>query len=29
VVSCPYQALLANGTGADASTLVIQRSNAV
>jgi hypothetical protein len=28
ICSCPYQALLANGAGADASTLVIQRSNA-
>lgn len=27
VVSCPYTALLANATGADASTLIIQRSN--
>lgn len=27
IVSCPYQALLANATGADASTLVVQRSN--
>jgi hypothetical protein len=27
IVSCPFSALLANATGADASTLIIQRSN--